>query len=446
MTCARCLLEAGRRDVVLLETRKSAGGVVQTDLLEFPSGSYLLDRGFQVVLDSYPSINRYYQIPQLRPQYFSSQALIWNGQGQHLHMFANPLKDPGRSLKMLSCGLMTKNDVAAFAALGAGLLATADDALFDPGSQTAHLSTAQYLERYGFSDKLVEGFFRPFFGGVLLDNDLQTAAPLFRYYLKKFILGRAFLPSAGVGTLPAQMWDELEQKVDLRLGTKATGLHVTRNGRDGTRRVEGIKTISTSGVGINGEEALERIKVVVLAVDEPAIAALLKEHAPDDDCSRYAPRPYRSVAAVYFWSEKPLYSERCLVLPAGRDRVVRHFCQLTNINRHLAPHGRCLLSATVLEPGDRDDATLFATAREEIAEVFPAAREMLQDLHITRIPQAVPHQPPPLHRLWKPQKLDGWDNVILAGHSTSHASLEGAMVSGERAARYVREILASSYS
>jgi hypothetical protein len=294
------------------------------------------------------------------------------------------------------------------------------------------LSTLQYLQRFKFSEQVMEGFFRPFFGGVLLDNELGTAAPLFRFYLKKFLLGRCFTPRCGIGDLPAQIWSRSEDVVRLHLRTIAEKL-VMEPGHAG----EGVVQKVLLNCGLTGERPvpLEGVEAVVLATDEPGAVSLLEGALPGEG------RNYHGVNAVYFTSRQSLYPEPCLVLPSGRERVARHFCQCTNINPALAPGGHHLISATVLERQGWDDARLFEACRAEIAEVFPGRSSGLEPLRVVRVPRAVPHQPPPLPAVWHPQRVPGVSNVFLAGHGTAHASLDGVMQSGENAARLVLEHL-----
>ncbi|MGH2534986.1 MAG: FAD-dependent oxidoreductase [Thermomicrobiales bacterium] len=75
LTCAVELTRAGR-EVVVLEAEDAVGGRVRTDL--HPDG-YLLDRGYQVVLDAYPALRRQLHVDTLRPGAFDAGAHIWTG-------------------------------------------------------------------------------------------------------------------------------------------------------------------------------------------------------------------------------------------------------------------------------------------------------------------------------------------------------------------------------
>ena len=57
--------------------------------------------------------------------------------------------------------------------MAGGFLVRSDEEIL---AETGPTSTRQYLD--GFSEKAIERFFRPFFGGVLLDNELETSAPV----------------------------------------------------------------------------------------------------------------------------------------------------------------------------------------------------------------------------------------------------------------------------
>jgi len=66
-------LEKAGADWFLLEREQRPGGRVASELT--PDG-YILDRGFQVLLDSYPTVRKLVDIEALDPRYFQSGALL----------------------------------------------------------------------------------------------------------------------------------------------------------------------------------------------------------------------------------------------------------------------------------------------------------------------------------------------------------------------------------
>ena len=75
------------------------------------------------------------------------------------------------------------------------------------------------MRRYGWSEQIIDSFFRPFFGGVFLDRDLGTASKLFlSSCFSSFITGEAAVPALGMQALPDQLAARLPAH-SLRLNT-----------------------------------------------------------------------------------------------------------------------------------------------------------------------------------------------------------------------------------
>jgi phytoene dehydrogenase-like protein len=295
-------------------------------------------------------------------------------------------------------------DKLRLAGLGAEVLLSSDPTRLGACASANDLSTREFLLRRGFSDEFLSRFAQPFFGGVLLDNELSTSSALFRYYLKKFATGRAWIPAGGIQALPEAIAAQLPPE-KIRLNTKVTA-------------IDGDRVILESG------EILPFSRLV-LALDESSLCQLL--HQPP-------PRAPRGVAVVYFKSKTSLYDRPCLVLPAGAHRLVRHFVQITNIAPEFAPAGWHLVSASILNFEGLDRAELVSRAAEEIAAIFPHARDALIPLETLFVPNAVPDQPPGFASKPKPLLPNG---VLACGDWKNGASIQAAIQSGLEAARVV---------
>ena len=75
LTAAVALHDAGV-PVQLLEASDGVGGRIRTD--RHPAG-FLLDRGFQVLLEAYPFARRWIDLTALAPAPFDAAALVWTG-------------------------------------------------------------------------------------------------------------------------------------------------------------------------------------------------------------------------------------------------------------------------------------------------------------------------------------------------------------------------------
>ena len=89
LVCAKELARRGRSDFLLLEAEEEPGGRVRS---RRTAEGFVLDRGFQVLLDSYPAARRHLDIPALEPCYFESGAILHDGRKSWT--VAHPLRHP----------------------------------------------------------------------------------------------------------------------------------------------------------------------------------------------------------------------------------------------------------------------------------------------------------------------------------------------------------------
>ena len=409
LVCAKELERLGVTDYLLVEAESEPGGRVRSTVtLE----GFVLDRGFQVLLDSYPAVKKHLDIPALEPRYFDSGAILQD-QGQSWTV-ADPRRHPTKLPASAFGSEFTAKDKAKLALLAAQVIASRDNGLLNESASDRDYSTAHFLWLRGFSPKIIERFFRPFFGGVFLDEKLGTSAGLFKYYLKKFATGRALLPAKGIGEIGRQLAGKLSAG-KLRLGCRVERLERLGDGADAA--------VTETGERIGFDHLL-------LAAEAPATARLLERPAMAGGAHR--------TTVVYFATDVSLYKNPMLVLPAGRSRIVRHFAQLTNVAPEYAPAGQHLLSATVLDRRGMDDDTLASAAAMEIAAIYPAAANRLNPIAVIDVPYAQHLQPAGFARgLPTPPAPTYLNNVWLAGDQTTACSIQSAMTSGEQAAAFL---------
>jgi len=387
LSCALSLHRAGR-EFLLIEADSRVGGRQRTTRRE----GFTLDHGFQVVLSSYGAVREVVDIDSLKPRWFESGALLSHFQG--FSRLASPLENP---LAALATDAIPLADKIQLARLGAEILLSPDARLLARCASLDDLSTRDFLQRRGFSPSFLSRFAQPFFGGVLLDNDLATSAGLFLYYLKKFATGRAWLPSGGIQALPEAIAAQLPGS-SIRLNTRVTAL-------------------AADGVVLENGETISASRTI-LALDETSLRSLLKLPPPE---------PSRGVAVVYFKTRASLYERPCLVLPEGANRRVRHFVQITNIAPEFAPTGWHLISATVLEFAGVCSDQLAKDAAREIEAIFPRAAGSLEHLETFLVTNAIPAQPPGFAAKPAPDLPAG---VLACGDWKNGASIQAAIRSG----------------
>ncbi len=179
--------------VQLLEASDGVGGRVRTDLVD----GFLLDRGFQVLLTAYPEARRCLNFAALELREFEPGAIV--RQGGRFHTISDPMRRPRDVIASVISPVGTANDKLLIARLTGELLGSEIDQVLSAPETT----TLAALRQYGFSDRIIERFFRPFLGGIFLDPELATSSRMFRFVYRMFAQGVAAIPNRGMQRYPS---------------------------------------------------------------------------------------------------------------------------------------------------------------------------------------------------------------------------------------------------
>src|SRR5215218_468082 len=202
LTCAKVLRERGA-EVAVFEASDDVGGRVRTDERE----GFLLDRGFQVYFTSYPVSKRHLDHEALDFRVFDPGAIIHRGSGHSI--LSDPLRDPKALVPSLISDAATLGDKIRTLDLVARTPATEVSA----GTQDGGVDTSilEYLREAGLSERYIDSFFRPFYGGITLNRGLTTSARILRFTLRMLATGRTVVPALGMGEIPRQLASHLPE-------------------------------------------------------------------------------------------------------------------------------------------------------------------------------------------------------------------------------------------
>jgi phytoene dehydrogenase-like protein len=394
LSAARELHWAGL-SVTVCEAGDDVGGRVRTDKVN----GFLLDRGFQVLLPSYPELRRQADLTALRLRPLTRGALAVTPGGRR--WLAAPwhaghaMAGSARFLREHS------GDVAALAALSARDLLAPDPVIRDIDPRT---TTADELRRR-LSRSTISEVMRPFLAGVFLDPSLATQARMFHLIWRSFLRGGGALPEGGMQELPRQL---------------AAGLPA------GTLRLQSkITEISGSGMRTGDGEDI-RARAVVVATGGTAATRLV----PGLDGPSW-----RSVTTFYYKVGGSPLGSPILVLDGMTDLLINTVV-LSEAVPGYAPADAALVAASV--PG-RSDASLEPQVRACLARLYQTSTRDWELLGAYPIPRALPVFPAgqPLRR---PVRL-GPGRYVCGDHRDT-PSIQGALVSGRRAAAAVLADLA----
>lgn len=391
LSCAR-ELQAHGISFQVIEASDGVGGRVRTDEVD----GFLLDRGFQVLLTAYPETQRVldYEKLDLRPFYPGS--LVWYGGA--FHKVADPWREPLDGVRGIISPIGTLADKARVGLLRSRVTQGSLEELFQRPEKT----TLQALRDDGFSDSIIDRFFRPFLGGVFLNQELATSSRLFEFVFRMFSLGDTAVPALGIHQIPLQL---------------AAGLP------DGSIRLNSAVTAVAPGQVTLASGETVTAEAVVVATEGPAAARLLNQAVT-------APAS-RSVTCLYFATSEPPVTEPILVLNGTGGGLVNNLHVADRVARTYAPVGQHLVSVTVLGNPDLAEAVLETAVRTELSEWFGKQTTAWRHLRTYRIHHAQPHQPPP--SLEPPQRAVQLESgLYVCGDYRDNASINGAMVSGWR--------------
>jgi len=398
LTCARLLVQAGI-SVKVLEASDGLGGRVRTDFVE----GFRLDRGFQVFFTAYPEAQRALDYDALDLRTFEPGALV--RVHCRFHRIKDPLRRPAAALGSLLARVGTLRDKFGVLRLRRQALARSLDHIAAAPEQT----TERALREFGFSELMLDRFFRPFLGGIFLDRGLSTSSRMLYFVYRMLAAGETAVPAGGMGMIPAQI---------------AAGL--PENSIVFHARVMGIEE-GNRGVLVAGGERIAGRAVVVAT--EGDVAARLTGAFP-------APDP-RSVTCLYFAADQPPVDEPILVLDGEGQGPVTNLCVPSVVSPSYAPPGTQLISATVLGIPGEEDVALEALVRRQLSEWF-GARQVAGWKHLRtyRIPFAQCAQPPGvLEPDGRPVRLA--KGLYVCGDHVESSSINGAMAAGRRAAEAI---------
>jgi phytoene dehydrogenase-like protein len=410
LACARHLHRAGRA-VRVLEASDGVGGRVRSDRVD----GYVLDRGFQVLLSAYPEAASVLDYAALDLRRFERGAVVRRGGA--FHTLTDPTRHPGSVARTLSAPVGSLADKVRIGWLG--LRATRWPG--DGPTGGPDRSVAAWLAAEGLSDEAVAGFLGPLLAGTLLDPTLSSSARQAQFIWHSLASGDSVVPARGMQAIPDQL------HAALPAGTVGLNRPV--------RAVQGRRVTLDDGSELAAS-------AVVVATDGTAAARLL----PDVVADPGGP----SVACLWFAAGRsPLATSAIVLNGDGTDGPhggpVNNLAVMSNVSPDYAPEGHSLIAASVLEGADglADDARLEAGVRAQLGRWLGPEVADWHLLRTDRITHAQPAQTP--GSLGDPRRpVRVGEGRYVCGDHRDNASIQGALVSGRRAAEAVLSDLPAS--
>ncbi|MEU8623944.1 NAD(P)/FAD-dependent oxidoreductase [Streptomyces sp. NPDC048669] len=257
------------------------------------------------------------------------------------------------------------------------------------------------LSGRGLSPRTLNGFVRPLLTALLSDPELTTSSRCADLALRSYASGRLCVPSGGSGTLPELLAAALPP------GTVRTGVQVT---------AADITSVRTKEHGELGCRSL------LLATGAGAAAELLPGlRVPS----------FRQVTVLHHTAPAPPPTGASLVLDADRTGPVAHTAVMSEVDPARAPHGRTLISSTVLGTPPPD---LDRVVRARLAALHGTPTDDWELLAVHHDPEAVPAMDAP-HDPHRPVRLLA--GLYVCGDHRDTSTVQGALFSARRAAEAI---------
>jgi protoporphyrinogen oxidase len=369
----------------IIEQTAEVGGRVKT----LQEKGYALDLGFQVLLSSYPMVNKYLDVDALNLIKLEPGALIYvNGK-------AISIGDPLRNWKMLIptvfADIGSLSDKFKILKLNYRLKKKSIQNIFD----SPETSTLQYLIQLGFSSKIIDCFFKPFFAGIFLEPSLKTSSRMFEFVYKMFGDGYATIPKLGIGAISNQLKSKLHQ-TEFIFNSE-------------------VKKITNDFILMRNGEKISH-EGLILASNSTSIVTSVK----DQD------KEWKSCMCIYFEVDHTNIPEHTIALIADEDNYANNlFAYKDHTSR------KTILSVTSIELGKSEQEIIYKITNE--IKKYTGAT-IVNYIHHYNIKQALPD----IQNLRMTIQLNETqllENIFLAGDTLLNGSLNAAMESGQLAAK-----------
>ena len=386
---------------LIFESSKTIGGRVATDEIN----GFLLDRGFQVLIKSYPEAERFLDYKALDLKPFLPGVIILNDSGRQI--IIDPIREPKYLLTSIFSPIGSFQDKIKVLLLKRRLKRESVNDIFSKPEK----NTKAYLESLGFSQNMMDSFFKPFLNGVFLGSMETTSSRMFEFVFKLMGEGETTIPAKGMGEIPKQMaskfgWENIHLDEPV-LDANSNQIITSKGTYNFSKLIFACGRFNLS----------PQIKNIVYSSVE-------------------IPKEFNSAYTLYFSSNNNPSNQNILFLNATQNNLVNTLTVLNNISSFYAPKGQYLISLSLTNNYS------FYTLEELINEVrremsiwFKDAFEweFIKDYFIPHALSCQNHVVDQLHSF----KVKGSENYYIAGDFLLNGSINGALKSGRMAAEEI---------
>ncbi len=387
--------------VQILEATDRVGGRIKTDMID----GFRLDRGFQVLLTDYPEAKALLDYDKLNLQRFLPGATVLYDEGQF--DIADPFRRPNTLFSTLFAPVGSLKDKLNTFLLKNKLVRISNSKIFNqPETDTYSL-----LKKYGFSQKMINRFYQPFFSGIFLENELKTSGNMFDFVMKLFSTGDAAIPELGMEEIPKQLAVMLPENT----------IHYNHK----------VTTIENNTIYCENGAVFETDRIII-ATEATSLAG--------NYISQQKQR-FQQVTNVYFEATIAPNSKAIVVLNAASNKKwVNNLTVMSNISTLYAPKGKVLLSVSYNGIPEIEDTVLAENMKTELKQWYGKQIEDWKMLKTYRNHYALPNQDSVSDEASN-SELQINENLYICGDHLMNGSINAAMKSG----RLVADVIDQNY-
>ena len=382
LRAAQVLNNSGLR-VILLDRDNHVGGRLASRTVS----GFTLDRGFQLINPSYPELVATGVLKDFDLRRFP--AVVRFTDGRNIHEIGDPRGDPRRLVSSLRHPDVSFNDAVKFAFMMSILRVSSARTILKGPDFTLH----EALLRNRFSPDFIESILTPFLRGPLLDNELVTSWHYSALVLKSFTQGRPGTHPQGIAALPRALEQSLSA-TQVRLGENVIRVASTR---------------------VETERNHYHARAVIVATDAPSARKLV---GVSDTAWR---------AQTTWWLSLPRqHVASQLRIDTGRG-FLSNLLNVSSVAHERAATGRSLVAANAngeFNSGEDNDV------RADVSRIYEVGKNEIELIDRDVVPHALPDVVIPLNL----RRAQVHRDVIVAGDYLQTPSIQGALVSGRRAA------------
>lgn len=399
LTCGRVLADAGR-EFRILEATDRVGGRVRSDVVD----GFTLDHGFQVLLTAYPACKQFLDYDALRLCRFEPGALV-RQKGQ-FRLLGDPWRRPTAAIASAMNPVGSLVDKLRIANLRR---ASNRGSLQDLYERSAS-PTLERLRADGFSERIIDQFFRPFLGGVFLDESLSVSSRMLEFVFRMFAGGDIAIPADGMGAIPRQLAERLP-----------------RGSIQYQTTVQSVEPLSESERSAFGDEPSGHARHRVVLSDGTAVMCRhLVIATPAGAAARLLgmesmATPWFGTTNLYYAAEQSPDSNRLLMLRGDESGPIQSAVVMSDVAPSYAPPGKALVSVSVAgdqEPPDGlDDEALDCRVRSQLKDWFGDEAMRWRLLRVFRVPYSLPKMS--LNTVVKSPAWEDWRRANLEDGNVS---------------------------